>query len=345
MTMICHNSNLRGQNLPAINFKVPAGNLRRLIFWGKMILAGVCFSNWLVNCPAAEPSGLQLAPVAEVTGDGVFLQQVVKSSEPLPALRLCDAPQLDATLDLSRDQVNNLLAVAAPNLMTTNWTGADSVHISRRTRTLNEANLVDLLTASLQQNYVKDRGELELNLTQPWDPAVVPDEPLTLKVLELPTEGVTRSFIIRFQLCTATEIAGTWDATLQAHIWRNVWVAHSDLLRGEALADADVVQDRRDILTAHEPLADFSPSDTTLELAETVPADNILFARDLRPRAIIHRGQVADAMVQDGALNITAKVQALEDGALGQIIRARNVASQRDLTGKVVDDHTIEISL
>jgi len=343
--IILHNSNFHRWRAQAIIFFGGAGDLHWFKYWWKMILIGVCFSSGFAHCLAAEPSGLQLTPVAEVTGDGVFLQQVVKSGQPLPALRLCDAPQVGATLELSRSQVNDLLAVAAPSLMTTNWTGSDSIQVSRRTRTLNEANLVTLLTASLQQNYVKDRGELELNLTQPWDAAVVPDEPLTVKVLELPIEGVTRSFIIRFQLCTAAEIAGTWDVTLQAHIWRNVWVAHSDLLRGDLLADADVVQDRRDILTAHEPLADFSPGDTTLELAESVPANNILFARDLKLRAIIHRGQVADAVVEDGTLNVSAKVQALEDGAPGQMIRARNVASQRDLTGKVLDDHTIEISL
>jgi len=39
------------------------------------------------------------------------------------------------------------------------------------------------------------------------------------------------------------------------------------------------------------------------------------------------------------------KVEALEDGAPGQIIRARNTASLRNLTGKVVDEHTIQISL
>ncbi|HEY1790561.1 MAG TPA: flagellar basal body P-ring formation chaperone FlgA [Verrucomicrobiae bacterium] len=327
------------------NFKVPVGNLPRPKFWPKIVLAIIGFSYGFINCPAAEPSGLQLAPVAEVTSEGVFFQQVVKSSQPLPALRLCDAPQMGATLELSRSQINDFLAVAAPNLMTTNWSGADSIRISRRARTLNEASLITLLTESLQKNYVKDRGDLELNLTQPWDATVVPDEPLTVKVLELPTEGVTRSFIVRFQLCTATDIVGTWDVTLQAHIWRNVWVAHSDLLRGELLADADVMQDRRDILTAHEPLADFPQNDATLELADSVPADHILFARDLKLRAIIHRGQVADAVVQDGSLNVSAKVQALEDGAPGQLIRARNVVSQRDLTGKVLDDHTIEISL
>jgi flagella basal body P-ring formation protein FlgA len=210
---------------------------------------------------------------------------------------------------------------------------------------LNEADAVGLLTTALQQNYVKDQGQLELNMTEPWDAPVVPDEPLTVKFLELPSDGVARSFITRFQLCTSTETVGTWEVTLMAHVWRQVWIAHTDLLRGELLADADIVQDRRDVLAVHEPLADFSPDDTTLELADSVTADNILFARDLKLRAVIHRGDVADAVVQDGALNITAKVQALEDGSPGQIIRARNISSQRDLTGKVLDDHTIEISL
>lgn len=311
----------------------------------KTILAVFCL-HWALNeAQATESSVFQLALSAEVTSDGVFLQQLVKSDQPLPALRLCDAPKAGATLELSRLQINDLLAAAAPDLVATHWIGADTVRISRRTHVLNEADILGLLTTTLQQDYVKDRGELELNLTQPWDAPLVPNEPLTVKILELPTVGVTRSFIVRFQLCTATEIAGTWNATLQAHIWRDVWVAHSNLMRGDSLADADVVKDRRDILAAHEPLADFSIGDPTLELAEAVPANGILFAHDIKLKTVIRRGQVADAIVQDGALNITMKVQALEDGAPGQVIHARNPASQHDVTGKVVDEHTIEISL
>ena len=94
---------------------------------------------------------------------------------------------------------------------------------------MTEADALALLTTTLQKNYVKDKGELELNFTQPWTAPVLPDEPLTVKILELPTAGVTPSFIIRFQLCTATQTVGTWQATVQAHVWREVWVAHSDL--------------------------------------------------------------------------------------------------------------------
>lgn len=317
---------------------------RRTSFLWKTLFALSCC--WSVACAqASEMERLQLASVAEVTGKGVFIQQIVKSDRSLPDLRLCDAPAVGATIELSRSQINDLLATAAPTLMTTNWVGADTIRIQRRTRTLNEADTIALLTARLQSDYVKDQGELELGLTGPWDAPVVPDEPLNVKILEAPASGVSALCIVRFQLCTATETVGTWEVLLRAHIWRDVWVAHTDLQRGELVTDADVIRDRRDVLAAHEPLASFSPGDTTLQLAESVPANNILFARDLQLRTVIHRGQVANAVLQDGGLNISMKVEALEDGAPGQTIHFRNPSSQRNLTGKVLDERTIQVSL
>jgi flagella basal body P-ring formation protein FlgA len=214
-----------------------------------------------------------------------------------------------------------------------------------QTRVLTEADALALLTTTLQKDYVKDKGGLELNFTQPWSAPTVPDEPLTVKILELPTAGVTPAFIIRFQLCTATKTVGTWQASLQAHVWRDVWVAHSDLERGELISDADVAHERRDVLNVYESLADFSAGDSSLELASQVQAGAILLARNLKPRAVIHRGQIADALLQDGALSIMMKVEVLEDGAPGQIVRALNPVSKRNLTGKVINEKTILVSL
>jgi flagella basal body P-ring formation protein FlgA len=230
-------------------------------------------------------------------------------------------------------------------LVISNWTGADTVEISRRTHLLTEVEMLDLLTSVLQKNYVKDRGELELDLTQPWDAPTVPDEPLTAKILESPAHGVSTLCIIRFELRTTGETVGTWQVSLHAHVWRNVWVAHSDLNRGQSLGDADVDQERRDVLEIHEPLAQFSPDDSSLELAESVPSGNVLMSRDLKPRTVLHRGQMADALLQDGALNIMLKVEVLEDASLGQIVRVRNPVSLRNLSGKVINDQTVSITL
>jgi flagella basal body P-ring formation protein FlgA len=223
-------------------------------------------------------------------------------------------------------------------------TAPDPKPVSRQ-RSFSESDLLELLTSTLQQDYVKDKGELELRLSNSWTPRNVPDEPLTLRILDLPPNGVTASFIVRFELRAGETSLGTSQIAAHARVWRDIWVARSVLKRGGLVADADIERQRRDVLTLRESLADFSAGDTTLELAEPLQSGSPLLARSVKVRPVIRRGQSADALVQDGTLSVTMKVEALEDGAPGQIIRARNAQSRRDIRGKVLNENTILISL
>ena len=298
-----------------------------------------------VHAGAAEAATFSLFSVAQVDGEGVFLQQIVKSPQPLPVLKLCGSPAFGKVTVLTRAQVNDLIAAAAPELAATNWAGAAAIRISRSAHEFAESDLMALLTSTLQRDCVKDKGELELVLTQPWSAPMVPNESLTLKILEMPSSGIIPSFIVKFELRTARETVGIWQATVKAQVWREVWTARSSLTRSQPLSEADIARERRDILSVHESLADFSAGEDALEIAEFVSPNAVLLARHIRAKAVIHRGQVADARLQDGALNIRMSVVALEDGAPGQTIRLRNPLSLRYLTGKVLDAQNIAISL
>jgi len=295
---------------------------------------------------ANAPAPLQLRPAVQVDGTGIFLAQVLAASPELPVVRLCDAPAFGKLAILKRADVADLAQAAGLDLPLTNWTGPETMRIGRRVRPLAEQEMVQLLGSVLQKQFVKDQGDLELRLSRPWTTASIPDEPVTLKVLDLPTTGVAPSFIVRFELETAHgEHIGPWQVALQAKVWRQVWVAGSVLKRGQLLRGADLNREKRDMLVCREPLADFSPSDPSLEFYESVQAGTPIFARVVRPRAIVHRGQSLAAMVQDGALMITLKVEALEDGIAGQLIRVRNPLSRRDLQGKVLDPENVLVSL
>jgi flagella basal body P-ring formation protein FlgA len=210
---------------------------------------------------------------------------------------------------------------------------------------LADSDLLSLLTAALQKDYVKDKGELELKLNQPWTSHKVPNEPLTLKIQEMPTIGVSSSFIVRFELQTEHTNLGSWQVPVQAHIWRDVWVAHSILKRGDSLIGADVARERRDMLAIHEPLAEFSTDDETIAIAEPVGVGAPLFARSIMVKPVVHRGQLVNAVVEDGSLSVSMKVEALEDGVPGQIVRARNQQTLRDIRGKVLNEQTIVVFL
>lgn len=285
-----------------------------------------------------------MLPVALVSSDGFFLPQLFTAAEPLPAIRLGDAPAFGKNQILSRAQICGLLAANAPGVGT-NFSGPDAIKISRRARTLGESDILGMLTATLQHDFIKDKGQLELRLGQPWNPLIVPDEVLTLVVTELPSAGVTPGFIVRFTLRSGNETLGDWSANLKASVWREIWVASSQLKRGDPVSLNSFTRERRDILSLHEPVADFAANEDALEIAEAVPAGQPLLARMVRARTVMHRGQRAEALVQDGAMSIRTRVDILEDGAPGAMIHARNAVTHRELIGTVLNDRTILISL
>jgi flagella basal body P-ring formation protein FlgA len=313
--------------------------------WLCPLLLWACLGGGFAsNVRAGEAPPLQLLVAAPVNGDGFFLPQLFSSTQPLPLIRLGDAPAFGKNLIITRAQIGGLLAANAPGVGT-NFSGPDAIKIFRRARTLGESDILGLLTATLQHDYIKDKGQLELRLSQPWTPLVLPDEPLTLDITELPTAGVVSGFIVRFTLRTGQETLGNWAANLRASVWREVWVSSVQLKRGDPVVLDLLSHERRDILNLHAPLADLAAGEDALEFSEAVPSGVPLLARMVKPRTVVHRGQRADALVQDGALSVSTVVDILDDGAPGDTVHARNTVTHHDLTGTVLNAKTILISL
>lgn len=294
---------------------------------------------------AADESPLTLPAEAQVDSSGVMLANLVKTAEALPVIRLTNAPALGQKLQLTREQISAALQAVAPQFATTNWAGAESVRVTRRMRPLEEAEALTLLTAQLQQDVVRDRGELELHFARPWAAVSIPDEPITLRVSDLPTSGIGPSMMLRLELRTARETIGSWQLVVQSKIWSEVWVAHSPLQRGLPLREADLAKERRDLLMLRQPVATCASDDDSLEIAETVNAGQPLLARAIRQRPVVRPGRMADALIQEGGLSISVKVEILEAGAPGQLVRVRNLKSKREFRGKVQNEQTILVSL
>jgi flagella basal body P-ring formation protein FlgA len=224
-------------------------------------------------------------------------------------------------------------------------TSTQDVSVAPAPQMVGEPELKNLLTGVLQRDYVRDLGELDLALGRSWTPLAVSNAPVTMKVTEVPTVGVTQDFIVRFDLIdNSNQKLGSWQMPVTAHIWREVWVAHSDLRRGELFTGTDCIRERRDLLICRQAyLGNADPS--TQEIAENVSSGAVILERQVRPRTVVRRGQVAQAFVRDGVLAITLKVEVLEDGALGQQVRVRNPQSNREFRGKVENEGSISVSL
>jgi flagella basal body P-ring formation protein FlgA len=295
---------------------------------------------------AAGPGAWLLLTNAQVDSEGVFLAQVVTPdpAAPLPPVRLADAPVFGQAAVLSRAQIEEAIQKVAPALALPGWTGAGQVRLTRRSRVLAEAEVRELLTSALQRDFVKDKGDLEIRLLRPWAPMLAPDEPLAVRVVDLPGTGVSASCIVRFELSTRKETLGPWQAPLVTKIWRDVWVARGPIRREALFTEADVARERRDVLNVRDLLLPSLPMDSAIEFAENVSAGSVIYLRSVRLRPVIRRGQLVDAHLRDGPMQISLRVEVLESGAPGQFVRVRNPQSRREFKGKVQDEQTVVIS-
>jgi flagellar basal body P-ring formation protein FlgA len=296
---------------------------------------------------SAQDAGYQLLTEAKVDSTGIFLNQLVAPNPAvvLPQVRLASAPALGQTITLSRQQICDLLQQSASDLVSTNWTGAAQVRISRRTRQLNETEITELLTSTLQREYVKDCGELEIHSTRNWITVLVPDEELSAKITDLPATGVNPNFVLRFELWNGRERVGAWQLPVQAKVWHDIPVAHSALMRGQRLVDADIIMERRDVLLHRDVFSAYPTTDTSFELTENLQVGMPVLTRSVRMKPIIQRGKIIEALYQSGSLSISLKVEALEDGLPGQTVRVRNPKTRRELYGKVQNEQTVIIIL
>jgi flagella basal body P-ring formation protein FlgA len=306
-----------------------------------------CLIAAALPSPAQPVVPWELMPEAAVDSRGVLLSSVlpVRQQADAPEVMLLPAPAVGKFDLIPRARIAEALRNAAPGLALTNWSGAPRVRVIRRTRELGETELRSLLTEALQKEQAHEGGELELALVRPPVNLLVADEPVKLTLLDFPSSGLSQSLILRFELRTAHETFGPWQAGVRARLWREVLVAGSALSRGQSLAEADLAVERQDYLQCRDAAPLARKSDADYEITQSVPPGAVLSSRAIRRRPAVLRGRIIAALVQDGPLNITVKVEVLEDGVPGQLVRVRNLQSKREFQGKVQNEQTVLVTL
>ncbi|WP_018234819.1 flagellar basal body P-ring formation chaperone FlgA [Ensifer sp. BR816] len=75
----------------------------------------------------------------------------------------------------------------------------------------------------------------------------------------------------------------------------------------------------------------------------TLLPGRVILASALRDRYAVERGSTVRLVFSNGGLSITAAGSPLEDAAVGELIRARNIDSGVIVSGTVMEDGTIHV--
>lgn len=124
---------------------------------------------------------------------------------------------------------------------------------------------------------------------------------------------------------------------------RPVWVAAEAQPSGPVQSEA-FVSETRDVLNmAGEPVLT-SPLPSSLVLIRPVGKGDPLVQTNIKPAIAVTKGAAVSAEFRSGALLVTMRAVALENGSVGQTIRVMNPSSRKELYGKVTHENVVEVT-
>ena len=125
--------------------------------------------------------------------------------------------------------------------------------------------------------------------------------------------------------------------------WVDAWQTQGSLARQAAVSPSqltvtavDTLRERGELIYADQDLRGY-------ETARPLSPGTVLTWRHLARRPAVRQGAQVDVTAREGLLAITLRAQALEDGAIGDFIRVRNLQSRREFRAQIISDNALEV--
>lgn len=183
--------------------------------------------------------------------------------------------------------------------------------------------------------------------TWKWEVVRAPEEikvPATPYTLDISFSGARRKGKVVLDLAIRSEdrTLRTLPVAVNLRVEETVLVAKRAIVRDEPLTAANVALELRET-TLMNDLAMANPDRLFGRLAKA----GIQPGRVITPRLValppaVRRGQEAKMVFRNGDVNITAGVVCRQDGVPGQIITAKNLATQRLMRVRVTENGLLE---
>ncbi len=136
-----------------------------------------------------------------------------------------------------------------------------------------------------------------------------------------------------------------YTATARVRIWSNAAVAARRLKRHAVLEEGDIRLEKREVTNAVDGY--FATADEVLGMRATsvIPPGRLLMVSSVEPVPLVSRGSDVSVTIVIGAVAITSRGKALEDGDLGSLIDVRDCATGKRVTAEVAGEKTVVLKV
>ena len=114
------------------------------------------------------------------------------------------------------------------------------------------------------------------------------------------------------------------------------------LNRNDIIGNDDIVAKRQDISMLDAGLIQDPKQAVGQKLKISLPAGAVLYAQTVDAPSLVNRGERVTIMAKSQAIQITAPGEARNSGALGEMVRVKNLTSRREIQARVLSAGVVE---
>jgi flagella basal body P-ring formation protein FlgA len=203
--------------------------------------------------------------------------------------------------------------------------------------------LAQEITERLREDYRHLDGEMIVALSRSKPIVELPKGDLSLELTSQPSGGLRSRVLLHYNLTLNNKIVHSDTVPVTVKVLREVFVANRKLARKESIQLDDLKLTTIDVLDYRDTPISPSTDLSGYEMNYTILKGTVLSERYLRLTPSIHRGDIVTGLIKRGLLEINLKLEALEEGAPGQLIRLKNPNTRKTLRGIVRDEESIII--
>lgn len=325
----------------------------------RTILVGLGALGWALVAPlpalggAAEPPTAQvvLRELATVRGPQILLRDVARIestheafSELLGLTEVGTAALPGMTRTLDPDAIRIRLRQYRFDLERVAVLGPGRLTVTTASRMLGGDEILRAVEEYLlAQRPAGEEGEVRVEpLVVPRE-LTVPDGLVELRVRSMMASRLTGSVPVRLDVIVDGKAFRSLPVTVRVQLFREVLVATRAIPRHGVLRVEDVRLDRRDVAGLPPEAFRAAAGAVGKRATKVLSTGEVLMPASVEEPPAVRRGDVVTLVAEASGLRVTTRGEVKEEGRPGQVVRVRNLSSEREIYGRVVNGTTVRV--
>ncbi|MFZ6876346.1 flagellar basal body P-ring formation chaperone FlgA [Undibacterium sp. Di27W] len=301
----------------------------------------------------AKPVQLELRSVAEVKSAMFVLGDVVKvdasTKQEQVALLSMSIGRLSLTktsMLVERKLLEKWVRLhAGIRARDVRWSGAETVTVMLQTQLLDSSQVGTFAFGVLKDWSKSITGNVEIKSHSELASLSVPMGEVKMRVSRLSEPlSLRRHVTILVDIFVADNMIKSVPVKFDISGTRTALQVRHDVARGELLKAADVEVKDIDLFADLNEAVMLSALTTSPVRAKTfLPKGGVLSKANVETQPDVLRGEFAVLLSHEGLVSVESRVEAMQDGIVGQVIKVRPVNSNNQIQAKIIQPGKVEL--